>query len=234
MTELQRNDLVVKYYNLVKVTAISMHKALPVHVDLDDLIQAGELGLIDAADKFDESLNIPFSSYAKYRIKGAISDSLRQLDWSSRDMRRRRNNVASVINELNGELNRSPTQDEIATKLGVTLERWYEMQLDLATTGLVSSDTRADLDSDLPIPTPQDFTVDIEKEVISREQSVQLKKYVNRLPPRYMAVVMFYFYSDITLLTISEMLGIRESRVSQILKAALSQLRDMLEEECLI
>ena len=108
----------------MKAIAIRVHETLPVHVDLDDLIHAGVLGLMDAVAKYRPEKKVAFSSYAKHRIKGAILDSLRQLDWASRDMRRRHKQVEAAIRELSLELHRNPTEAEIAAKLGVRLERW--------------------------------------------------------------------------------------------------------------
>src|SRR5579885_1670529 len=115
----RRDRIVLEHLPLVKAIAIRVHENLPVHVDLDDLVHAGILGLFDAATKFDPEKQVAFSSYAKHRIKGAILDSLRQLDWASRDLRRRHKQLEAVTRDLASTLQRAPTEAEIAERLGV-------------------------------------------------------------------------------------------------------------------
>src|ERR1017187_6093369 len=102
-----RDRIVLEHLPLVKAIAIRVHENLPVHVDLDDLIHAGVLGLFDAVTKYDAAKNVAFHSYAKHRIKGAILDSLRQLDWASRDLRKRQRQVESVSHPLSAKLGRN-------------------------------------------------------------------------------------------------------------------------------
>src|SRR5579862_7111615 len=110
----RRDRVVLEHLPLVKAIAVRVHENLPVHVDLDDLVHAGILGLFDAANKYNPDKQVVFSSYAKHRIKGAILDSLRQLDWASRDMRRRHKQVEAATRELAGALQRNPTEAEVA------------------------------------------------------------------------------------------------------------------------
>src|SRR5690348_10263549 len=152
-TKLARRDRVVlEHLPLVKAIAIRVHENLPVHVDVDDLVHSGVLGLFDAASKYNPDKQVAFSSYAKHRIKGAILDSLRQLDWASRDMRRRHKQVEAATRELAATLQRNPTEAEVAAKLGVDPERWRSMMLDLRNVGLVSASTRSNENDDLPAP----------------------------------------------------------------------------------
>src|SRR5262249_45156583 len=135
----RRDRIVLEHLPLVKAIAIRVHENLPVHVDLDDLVHAGVLGLFDAANKFNPDKQVAFSSYAKHRIKGAILDSLRQLDWASRDLRRRHKQVEAATRELSISLQRTPTEAEVAEKLGVDVERWRQMMVDLRSVGLISA-----------------------------------------------------------------------------------------------
>ena len=114
-----RDEIVLEHLSLVKAIAIRVHENLPVHVDLDDLIHAGVLGLFDAATKYDPDKKVVFQSYAKHRIKGAILDSLRQLDWASRDLRKRQKQLEAVTRDLTAQLGRAPTEMEIAEGAGV-------------------------------------------------------------------------------------------------------------------
>src|ERR1700730_9249179 len=109
-----RDRIILEHLPLVKAIAVRVHENLPVHVDLDDLVHAGVLGLFDAATKYNPEKQVAFSSYAKHRIKGAILDSLRQLDWASRDLRRRHKQVEAATRELASTLQRTPTEAEIA------------------------------------------------------------------------------------------------------------------------
>jgi RNA polymerase sigma factor for flagellar operon FliA len=148
----RRDRVVLEHLPLVKAIAVRVHENLPVHVDLDDLVHAGILGLFDAATKYNPDKQVAFSSYAKHRIKGAILDSLRQLDWASRDMRRRHKQVEAATRELAVTLQRNPTEAEVAQKLGIDVERLRTMMLDLRNVGLVSASTRGNENEDLPAP----------------------------------------------------------------------------------
>ncbi len=225
----QRDRVVLEHLPLVRAIAVRVHDNLPVHVDLDDLIHAGIMGLFDAATKFDMDKNVAFSSYAKHRIKGAILDSLRQLDWASRDLRRRHKQVEAVTRELSAELQRNPTEQEIATKMGVEVDRWRQMMIDLRNVGLVSASTRANENEDLPapdFPTSPDHHPDT---ICAREELKSLlKTALHTLPERYQRVVLLYYSNELTMKEIGNMLGINESRVSQIHKAALEKMANAL------
>src|SRR5579862_2335862 len=138
-----RDQLVLENLSLVKAIAIRVHENLPVHVDLDDLVHAGVLGLFDAAAKYNPDKQVVFHSYAKYRIKGAMLDSLRQLDWASRDLRKRQKMVEAITRDLSDNLKRTPTEAEIAEKMGVGVDRWRRMVLELRTVGLMSASSYA-------------------------------------------------------------------------------------------
>jgi RNA polymerase sigma factor for flagellar operon FliA len=147
-TQQQRDQIVLDHLPLVKAIAIRVHESLPVHVDLDDLIHAGVMGLFDAVTKYDGTKNVVFHSYAKHRIKGAILDSLRQLDWASRDQRRRQKQVDSTTRDLASKLGRTPDDSEVANQLGVGLDRWRHMQMEMRVVGLVSATPNPDQDRD--------------------------------------------------------------------------------------
>jgi RNA polymerase sigma factor for flagellar operon FliA len=206
---------------LVRAIAMRVHGNLPVHVDLDDLIHAGILGLFDAADKYNPSKSVAFASYAKHRIRGAILDSLRQLDWASRDMRRRRKQEEAATYELTVKLERTPTEAEVAERLGLELERWRVMKLDLESAGLISASVRPTESQELPAP---DFPADSESRPDSFCSRRQLRSVLNdamrALPERYRKVVVLYYSRQMTMEEIGGILGVNESRVSQIHKLA--------------
>ena len=226
----KRDRVVLEHLPLVKAIAVRVHENLPVHVDLDDLVHAGVLGLFDAATKYDPDKKVNFASYAKHRIKGSMLDSLRQLDWASRDLRRRHKQLEAATRDLTAELKRTPTEAEVAARLGVDQERWRQMMLDLRNVGLISASTRAPEHDDLPAP---DFPSSPETQpdnMCAREQMrAMLDQAMTVLPDRYKQVVVLYYTNDMTMKEIGNVLGINESRVSQIHKSALEKMNVALQ-----
>jgi RNA polymerase sigma factor FliA len=224
-----RDRIVLEHLPLVRAIAVRVHENLPVHVDLDDLVHAGILGLFDAATKYNPNKKVLFHSYAKHRIKGAILDSLRQLDWASRDLRKRHKQVEQVTRELSASLERAPTEAEIAEKMGVNVERWRQMAAELRTAGLVSASGKGnDQDGNIlpDFPGKQEFRPD---NMCAREQlRGMLQEAMETLPERYQKVVFLYYSNELTMKEIGGMMGINESRVSQIHKTALEKMATAL------
>jgi RNA polymerase sigma factor for flagellar operon FliA len=205
--------------------AVSVHKKLPVYVDLDDMVQAGVIGLFEAANKFDAGRRGAFSLYAKHRIKGAILDSLRQLDWASRDLRKRQKLVEAITRELSEKLKRMPSEAEIAEKMGVGVDRWRRMVLELRTVGLMSASSYA---SDRDANATPEFPASRDSQPDSMCAHEQLREVlagaVKTLPVRYQKVVLLYYTKELTMREIGGIMGINESRVSQIHKTALEKM----------
>ena len=226
-----RDRIVLDHLPLVKAIAIRVHENLPVHVDLDDLIHAGVLGLFDAVIKFDSAKNVAFHSYAKHRIKGAILDSLREMDWASRDLRKRQKQIDAVTRDLALRLGRNPTENEIAAELGVSMERWHRMMMELRAIGLVSTTVSPDQERDRT----QDFAARPDSQpdrmCERRQLEVTLARAIHTLPERYQKVVFLYYTNDMTMKEIGEMLGVNESRISQIHKTALRKMAVALQSE---
>jgi RNA polymerase sigma factor FliA len=227
----ERDQIVLDNLSLVKAIAIRVHESLPVHVELDDLVHAGVLGLFDAVEKFDAAKNVEFRSYAKHRIRGAILDSLRQLDWASRDMRKRQKHIDAVTRELANKLGRTPNESEVAQQMGVGIERWQRMVSELRTIGLVSASAHNEDERDRL----QEFADSADSQpdqVCSRRQlQVTLARAIGHLPARYQKVVFLYYTNELTMKEIGEILGVNESRVSQIHKVALKKMATELEGE---
>lgn len=227
----QRDKLILDHIPLVKAIANRIHEYLPVHVDLDDMVHAGILGMMDAADKFEQEKNVKFATYAKYRIRGAILDSLRGLDWASRDMRRLHKQIEAAKRDLSAVLKRDPTEFEIVEKLGITEARWRTVSIDLRNVGLVSSASRPDPDSNLPAPdfaaSPNTYPDAI---CINEQLGSVLKEALKILPPRYRKVVTLYYNAEMTMKEIGDILGVNESRVSQIHRRAIDRLHQHLSE----
>jgi RNA polymerase sigma factor for flagellar operon FliA len=226
----RRDEMVLKHLPLVRAIAVRVHENLPVHVDLDDLVHAGVLGLFDAAQKYNPRKKVVFSSYAKHRIKGAILDSLRQLDWASRDLRRRHKQVEAAARELAAVLHRSPTQDEIAEKMGVEEKRWRRIMMELGSTGLVPAVTRRGEGEEPAMP---DFPAEPCHQPDSLCSKQELRQHLlsamEALPARYRQVVELYYSGELTMREIGERMGINESRVSQIHKSALQKMAAVLQ-----
>ena len=231
LTQPQRDQVVLDHLPLVKAIAIRVHENLPVHVDLDDLIHAGVMGLFDAVTKYDGTKNVIFHSYAKHRIKGAILDSLRQMDWASRDLRRRQKQVESVSRDLASKLGRNPNDLEVANQLGVGLDRWRRMQMEMRTVGLVSATPNPEQEHERPqeYPATPEYQPDHMCERQQRHNT--LARAIGTLPERYQKVVFLYYTNDLTMKEIGDQLGVNESRVSQIHKIALKKMAVALQSE---
>jgi RNA polymerase sigma factor for flagellar operon FliA len=227
----KRDRIVLEHLPLVKAIAIRVHENLPVHVDLDDLIHAGVLGLFDAVAKYDSGKNVAFHSYAKHRIKGAILDSLREMDWASRDLRKRQKRVDATAQELSARLGRAPEEKEMAEELGVSLERWREMLRELRTVGLVSSAQPSDRERDIAQEYPA--TPQYQPDHICQRRQLQrtLARAIESLPERYQKVVFLYYSNEMTMKEIGDAMGVNESRVSQIHKTALKKMAVALQSE---
>jgi len=225
-----RDQLVIEHLPLVKAIAIRLYESLPVHADLDDLIHAGMLGLIDGAEKYDHRKHILFKSYAKHRIKGAMLDSLRQLDWASRDLRRRHKQLEAITHELAAASAETPNDEAIAGKMGVDVDRWRQIAIELRMVGLLSSSSRPNDDENQTNP---DFAAseDTQPDTMygRHELSTVLNEAMQALPERYQRIVSMYYSNEMTMREIGETLGINESRVSQIHKTALEKMAAVLQ-----
>lgn len=229
ISQQERDQIVIEHLPLVKAIAVRVHENLPVHVDLDDLVHAGVLGLFDAVEKYDSTKNVAFHAYAKHRIKGAILDSLRQLDWASRDQRKRQKQVEAATRDLSGKLGRTPTESEVAGEMGLSLDRWRRTLLELRTVGLVSATPAPDGERDRV----QEFaaTPDFQPDRICAHNQLRttLARAIGSLPERYQKVVFLYYTNDMTMKEIGDLMGVNESRISQIHKTALKRMATALE-----
>ena len=225
---LAREWLVVHYASLVKFVAGRLAAGLPRQVDTGDLASAGVFGLMGAIERYDPSHGAKFETYAIPRIRGAILDSLRQLDWVPRSVRSRSRDIEGAISELEHELGRAPSDEEIAAKLGIEtaeLEKWLA---DVAASAVgpldhvVADSTPTATHSDMHRSTSPDAVVEADE--VRRVMRQEIKK----LPDRERTVLVLYYEENLTLGEIGEVLGVTESRVSQIHSKAVLQLRSRL------
>jgi RNA polymerase sigma factor for flagellar operon FliA len=228
--QIMRDQVVLEHLPLVKAIAIRVHENLPVHVDLDDLVHAGVLGLFDAVEKYNPDKKVQFHSYAKHRIKGAILDSLRQADWASRDLRRRQKQIDVVTRELALKLGRTPVDAEVAEQMGVAPDRWNKILVELRSLGTVSA-SGGDEERDHM----QEFaaTPELAPDRMCAHEQLRstLARAVQTLPERYQKVVFLYYTNDMTMKEIGDVMGVNESRVSQIHKNALQKMAVVLQSE---
>jgi RNA polymerase sigma factor for flagellar operon FliA len=227
-----RERLVVAYSPLVKFIAGRMASGLPSHVEESDLISYGLLGLIGAIERFDTEREIKFETFAVARIKGAIIDELRSLDWVPRSVRARARQVEKAHSALEAELQRAPSDEEMAAKLEVTVEEFQGILLEIANSSVLALDdlwTFADPEGGSQVSildTIQDpAAVDPESEAQASELKDRLADAIESLPERERLVIALYYYENLTLREIGEVLGVTESRVSQLHTKAVIGLR---------
>ena len=237
----KRDELVLKHLPLVRAIAIRVYESLPVHVDVDDLVHAGIMGLFDAAEKYNGAKQVSFHGYAKHRIKGAILDSLREMDWASRDLRKRHKQLEAVTQELTATMERAPSEAEIADKMGMDVPRWRQVAIELRMVGLLSASARSPESENQSVP---EFpaTDQLNPDVLTGQNELRtvLSTAMKTLPERYQTVIGLYYLGGKTMKEIGDRLGINESRVSQIHRAALEKMSSSLQSagihssECLL
>ncbi|MGA2420893.1 MAG: FliA/WhiG family RNA polymerase sigma factor [Candidatus Acidiferrum sp.] len=226
----ERQRLLLENLTEVRYIARRIHDRLPSHVAFDDLVHAGILGLIDAVDKFDPSKNVLLKSYARFRIRGAILDSLRQMDWSPRNLRRQARRIEEARRDLAAQLGRGPSEPELATHLGLPL---IEMQhllgelrgLDLGSLQGPSEDGNAEDTAVALASRPED---DPFQQTFRAEVRTMLAQAIDELGEKERQVLALYYLEELTMKEVGAILHIGESRVSQIHTAALIALRSLL------
>jgi RNA polymerase sigma factor for flagellar operon FliA len=215
--------------SLVSAIAAHVQHSLPVHIELDDLIHAGMMGLFDAAVKYQEDKRVAFSTYAKHRIRGAILDTLRQLDWASRDLRRRYKQMETLKSQLAATLQRDPTEAEIAAAMGLDARRWRALMVDFRNLGNIAAQARPDREEQRQLEMPCAPAQNPDQVFARTELRSKLLSAMSSLPARYRKVVELYYQGEMTMKEIGDILGVNESRVSQIHKSALERMQAALD-----
>ncbi len=228
-----RDRLILTYAPLVKFVAGRLGSGLPAHVEEGDLVSYGLLGLIGAIERFDPSRDIKFETYAMARIKGSIIDELRSMDWVPRSVRSRAREIERAIGQLEARLMRAPNDEEIAAHLGISEEDFQDSLLEISRSSIAALDevwvgstggdpvALMDTVEDETAPQPQAAMAETEL----REA---LGEAITRLPEREKLVVTLYYYEELTLREIGEVLGVTESRVSQLHTKAILRLKARL------
>ncbi len=225
---LDREALITSHLSQIKYIAERMAARLPSSVDVDDLISAGVLGLLDAATKYDPTRGVQFKTYAEVRVRGAILDSLRNLDWVPRTLRRRAREVEQTYTKLEAEYGRPASDEEVATALAIPLNEFHSLLGELRWLTITELD-REDPNGHSPahqLPDDLDFLPSAIHE--RREIRTQLANAIDQLPERERQVIALYYVEELTMKEIGAVLGITESRVCQLHTKAVLRLRSAL------
>jgi RNA polymerase sigma factor for flagellar operon FliA len=229
-----RDRLILTYAPLVKYVAGRLGSGLPAHVDEGDLVSYGLLGLIGAIERYDPDRDVKFETYALARIKGSIIDELRALDWVPRSVRARARDIERAIAELERKLHRAPTDEEISEKLGVSVDELDESLTDISRSSIGALDelwtvSSSGGDQIALIDTIEDTeATDPQGSLSQTEMKEAIGEAIARLPEREKLVVTLYYYEELTLREIGEVLGVTESRVSQLHTKAILRLKARL------
>lgn len=229
-TEVERDTLLLEHLPTVRYIARRIHERLPQHVDLDDLVSAGMVGLMDAFSKFDHTKKVQFKSYAQFRVRGAILDSLRVLDWSPRELRRKARSIEEAMRALHQSLGRAPSEQEIAVHLNLSLADYQQLLgelkgLEIGSLHAERGEDTGDEELAYVAGDPQDNPL---FHCMKGELRQHLADAIAELPERERMVLTLYYYEELTMKEIGLTLGVVESRVSQIHSSAVLRLRTAL------
>jgi RNA polymerase sigma factor for flagellar operon FliA len=227
-----RELLLLEHLPTVRYLARRIHERLPQHVELDDLISAGVVGLIDAFSKFDHTKKVQFKSYAQFRIRGAILDSLRTLDWSPRELRRKGRAVEEAIRSVTQKLGRAPAEQEIAAEMELGLTEYQQLlgELKGLEIGSLHMERTEDSGDEELAYIPGSPDEDPLFRCLQGEMKQRLIDAIDELPEKERMVLTLYYYEELTMKEIGLTLGVVESRVSQIHSSAVVRLRAALAE----
>ena len=230
LTVAEREHLLMEHLPTVQYIARRIHERLPQHVELEDLISAGIVGLIDALSKFDDAKQVQFKSYAQFRVRGAILDSLRSVDWSPRELRRKGRAVEEAIRSTTKQLGRAPAEQEIAKELNVSLSEYQALVSDLkgleiGTLHLERSEESGDEELAYVPGSPEDEPL---FRCLKGEMKQRLADAIEELPEKERMVLTLYYFEELTMKEIGLTLGVVESRVSQVHASAVLRLRSAL------
>jgi RNA polymerase sigma factor FliA len=225
----KRDELVLSQLTEVHFIARRIHERLPVFVPFEDLVHSGVLGLIEAAQKFDSTKNVQFKTFAQFRIRGAILDSLRKLDRASRRLRTKSHKLNAVSEQLSQRLGRQPTEDEIAHKMGLDLADLRKLArtlrgLESVDRQVASGPDRAET-RDLVESAPAKSEESPFAQCLQSEVRQHLAQAISNLPEREKRILSLYYFEQLTMQEIASILCVRKSRISQIHSAALAKLR---------
>jgi len=229
MTEVERERLILEHLPQVRLIARRIQERLPKNISLDDLVSTGVLGLISAIDNFDPSHNVKLKTYAEYKIRGAILDSLRGLDWAPRQKRRKTKQIEAAIVAAEQRLKSTPTEEDIAAELGISLEEYHEWLveirgLNIASLEFAGNEQGRDMLHFLPDNEENLPSTLLEKSELER----LLAESIGQIPEIEKTILGLYYQEEFTLREIAEVVRLHESRISQLKSQAILRLRARL------
>jgi RNA polymerase sigma factor for flagellar operon FliA len=227
MDAAERDRLLLEHLPTVRYLARRIHERLPQHVELDDLVSAGVVGLIDAFNKFDHRKKVQFKSYAQFRIRGAILDSLRILDWSPRELRRKGRAVQEAMRALTQRIGRTPTEQEVAGEMNLGLNDYQQLLgelkgLEIGSLNMEHNEDSGEEELAYIAGSPEEDPL---FRCLQGEMTQRLADAIEELPEKERMVLTLYYYEELTMKEIGMALGVVESRVSQIHSSAVLRLR---------
>lgn len=221
-----REKLILEYAPLVKLVAGRLSMYLGYNVEYDDLVSYGIFGLIDAIDKFDNMKAVKFETYASLRIRGAILDQIRKMDWIPRTIRQKQKKIDTVMKEIEASKGRAATDEEIAKSLGISDDDYLSWQSQMKITNVVSLNEFMESGSEIPAEQTGQQRFDSPEEVMEKEELKKvLQQALELLTEKEKKVILLYYYEDLTLKEISNVLEVSESRISQLHTRALQKMK---------
>lgn len=224
-----REKIILEYAPLVKLVAGRLSMYLGYNVEYEDLVSYGIFGLIDAIDKFDYTKAVKFETYASLRIRGAILDQIRKMDWIPRTIRQRQKQIDAVMRQVESEKGRTATDEEIALGLGITDEEYADWQSKMKITNIVSLNEFIEQGSEIPnAPTTSRHFIMPEEAIEQEELKRMLIEALEMLTEKEKRVIQLYYFEELTLKEISQVLEVTESRISQLHTKALQKMKTKL------
>lgn len=221
-----REKIILEYAPLVKVVAGRLSMYLGYSVEYDDMVSYGVFGLIDAIDKFDMTKEVKFETYASLRIRGAILDQIRKMDWIPRTIRQRQKQIDAAMKEIEQSTGREAKDEEIAAKLGISADEFLDWQSQMKVNNIVSLNEYVEQGSDIPSDKNTTGGFESPESVIEKsELKEMLEEALELLTEKEKKVVLLYYYEDLTLKEISRVLEVSESRISQLHTKALQKMK---------
>ncbi|MGA7856986.1 MAG: FliA/WhiG family RNA polymerase sigma factor [Terracidiphilus sp.] len=228
----EQERLLLEHLPIVRFLARRIHERLPQHVDIEDLVSAGVVGLMDAFSKFDPAKKVQFRSYAQFRIRGAILDSLRTLDWSPRELRRKGRAVEEAIRALTARMGNAPGESEVAAEMGLRLDEYQQLLGDLKglEIGTLHIERNEDSGEEELAYLPGRPEDDPLFRCLRGELEGRLTEAISHLPEREKLVMTLYYFEEMTMREIGLAMGVVESRISQVHASAVVHLRAALKD----
>jgi len=228
MSREQKEQLILQHCQMVKYMALRLASRLPDNIQMDDLFNAGVIGLIDAIDKFDPGQGILFESYAKIRVRGAMLDEVRAMDWVPRSLRQKSAEIERACVALEQKLGRSASDEEMAQELGGSLEDYYKLLDDIKGISILPEDIQDAVLECSGFPMLATRPDELERVIHRKELKAHLAEAIASLPEKEQLVLSLYYYEELTMKEIGAVLGYTESRISQIHTKAVIKLRARL------